>query len=615
MDLFIHTLTGTVFELRVSPFETIQSIKSKVQRLEGISMSQQHLIWRSMELEDGYCLHDYGIKSGATLTLVLAMRGGPINMRRVSLEEPSLQEMAEYMDENRDELWDKIMNDNKQVTLLVYREGDQLNFFRVYDGSPGTLSPYSDSISATSYNGHDDETTPANKEKEAENLITKDKMRYLRQQITSKSTKKLSNMQQPPRPSSKVLPSANLSKRRIQFGKQSKRDIVTPCYVTQNSDSNSNHSVQFENTPSPIKLDKVPTELKVKGVTRNSFPAINRKGETTKDSGNTEVITPNEDDVSGTLPSNLSDRSAATNSPNVKNSTTLPGLHNNSGSLLRTAVEGNSIHKPSRTKGRSLKPLGAVDKSVSNKFLQQMIKKYSPAPPAGSDKNESNGGSLPRAKKCSSGNSARTKETSGALPRAKESNGATLPRLQPSVYSTENYLDSQLDETLKHSQLPDIIRDPVEYENYKNLLNWVYPKGKEDGENVSMKNFKPSIEKENNVYSRPLSKTRRKVAEGRPSSRVRSSKHFAQGNLPHLPPVHGDHRNLPTLTGKKKQRCSICTKKLGLATTYQCRCGSKFCAKHRYPEAHTCTYDYKAEGRRLLERSNPVVTAPKLPKI
>ncbi len=35
MDLFIETLTGTAFELRVSPFDTIISIKAKIQRLEG----------------------------------------------------------------------------------------------------------------------------------------------------------------------------------------------------------------------------------------------------------------------------------------------------------------------------------------------------------------------------------------------------------------------------------------------------------------------------------------------------------------------------------------------------------------------------------------------------
>uniref|UniRef100_A0A8C1BQS8 Ubiquitin-like domain-containing protein n=1 Tax=Cyprinus carpio carpio TaxID=630221 RepID=A0A8C1BQS8_CYPCA len=82
MELFIETLTGTCFQLRVSPFEQVVSVKAKILRLEGIPVSQQHLIWNGMELEDEYCLHDYSITEGCTLKLVLAMRGGPVNTRR-----------------------------------------------------------------------------------------------------------------------------------------------------------------------------------------------------------------------------------------------------------------------------------------------------------------------------------------------------------------------------------------------------------------------------------------------------------------------------------------------------------------------------------------------------
>ena len=41
MDITIQTLTGTVFDLRVSPFESVLSIKSKLERLEGIPPCQQ----------------------------------------------------------------------------------------------------------------------------------------------------------------------------------------------------------------------------------------------------------------------------------------------------------------------------------------------------------------------------------------------------------------------------------------------------------------------------------------------------------------------------------------------------------------------------------------------
>lgn len=35
IELFIETLTGTCFELRVLPFEAVVSVKAKIQRLEG----------------------------------------------------------------------------------------------------------------------------------------------------------------------------------------------------------------------------------------------------------------------------------------------------------------------------------------------------------------------------------------------------------------------------------------------------------------------------------------------------------------------------------------------------------------------------------------------------
>ena len=63
----------------------------------------------------------------------------------VPMEDPALREMAEYMEANRDEILDKLPG-NHQVTLLVFREGDQLNFFRVVDRGDGTLTPLSESL-------------------------------------------------------------------------------------------------------------------------------------------------------------------------------------------------------------------------------------------------------------------------------------------------------------------------------------------------------------------------------------------------------------------------------------------------------------------------------------
>ncbi|XP_026302556.1 AN1-type zinc finger protein 4 isoform X3 [Piliocolobus tephrosceles] len=221
MELFIETLTGTCFELRVSPFETIISVKAKIRRLEGIPICRQHLIWNNMELENDYCLNDYNISEGCTLKLVLAMRGGPINTRRVPTEDP-VRKMAEYLDSSRAEVWEK-SSCNKQVTFLVYREGDQLNFFPAVERGDGTLTPLSDSSKKIGFHLHvlrrkgehrmsggsmyssdtdeDEETEPSSTGQQIiENSITMNKMKLL------KAKMKNMNLSKKPKKAVKIKP-------------------------------------------------------------------------------------------------------------------------------------------------------------------------------------------------------------------------------------------------------------------------------------------------------------------------------------------------------------------------------------------------------------------------
>lgn len=66
---------------------------------------------------------------------------------------------------------------------------------------------------------------------------------------------------------------------------------------------------------------------------------------------------------------------------------------------------------------------------------------------------------------------------------------------------------------------------------------------------------------------------------------------------------------------KKTMRCGHCKKRLTIVNIYNCRCGMIFCGQHRYSEAHNCKYDYKSEGKKILEQANPLVIAKKLDKI
>ena len=62
---------------------------------------------------------------------------------------------------------------------------------------------------------------------------------------------------------------------------------------------------------------------------------------------------------------------------------------------------------------------------------------------------------------------------------------------------------------------------------------------------------------------------------------------------------------------KNPGRCFVCNKKIGL-TGFKCRCEYMFCASHRYPEKHDCSFDFKTLERQRLARNNPLVQADKV---
>lgn len=65
---------------------------------------------------------------------------------------------------------------------------------------------------------------------------------------------------------------------------------------------------------------------------------------------------------------------------------------------------------------------------------------------------------------------------------------------------------------------------------------------------------------------------------------------------------------------KRKTRCLICKKKLGI-TGFECRCGGLFCSLHRFEDQHSCDFDFKTKEREKLKKDNPVVEDAKIHKI
>ncbi|XP_071953693.1 AN1-type zinc finger protein 4-like isoform X2 [Antedon mediterranea] len=522
MELFVETLTGTVFELRVSPFETVISVKAKIQRLEGIPLNQQHLIWKSVELEDDYCLHDYGISGGCTLKLVLAMRGGPINTRRIPMEDPAVREMAEYMEANKEEIWERVPG-NRQVTLLVFREGDQLNFFRVVDRGDGTLTPLSESLSGASmYNMVDDEEQEPVISQEAlkENDVTMNKMKLLRAKMENMSISRKKPKAQP-RPPSGGRPKSSFRCRHSASKKKKPHPGVKPAPMfpplTLSQPINEQVVTSSRTHGSSDSIDGASHSRAEKQTKLNSPGTSAKTLDNLKD-----VCLKRSYTNLGTLPSS---------SKHV-----LEDIRPNTSMTSNVITASNVDHKSMSAK-RDFSTLKSSDARMVTNLVNQASKE-----------GKINNILCTKARDThTSKGSGHGRVTSGTIALSRTMNSAGIGNTR----RTERIAT------------PEARKSLISAHSIRHRLN------SRDGRIVS-----------------PIHR---------------------------LPPV-----SKPALTSNKKKsskRCFLCNKKTGLASSYKCRCGRNFCATHRYAEVHSCGYDYKSEGRKLLEQSNPMVSAPKLPKI
>lgn len=94
-----------------------------------------------------------------------------------------------------------------------------------------------------------------------------------------------------------------------------------------------------------------------------------------------------------------------------------------------------------------------------------------------------------------------------------------------------------------------------------------------------------------------------------------------RGLTPQMGATSVKSEELPPLTLEKtaepaanKNRCGACQKKLKL-TDLSCRCTLRFCAQHRAPEEHACTFDFKSAGRAHLEKQLEKAVADKVQRI
>ncbi|KAL0964595.1 hypothetical protein UPYG_G00326200 [Umbra pygmaea] len=713
MELFIETLTGTCFELRVSPFEMVISVKAKIQRLEGIPVAQQHLIWNNLELEDEYCLHDYSIAEGCTLKLVLAMRGGPINTRRVSVEDP-VKEMAELMEGSREDGWEKSLPNNKQVTFLVYREGDQLNFFRVVDRGDGTLTPVSESLSAGSvYNVYTEEEEDveglALGQPTLENSITMNKMKLLKAKMEdmniNKKPKKSAQLTPlppvgpkpcyssvgPPGPRHqrllRVLPQINQSAHSASHLPPIRdQGSTTPCPASAATASSTHLSVSrrappcyssssscymlqeeelWEPSPKSVRPPPKVSRLDVgsarlmRDCVYPQLPALSSRGQAEgaaeipehrgealglslledtaglleptlpgalrgdllSDPLSLDICTQPEMGVGGLdglgslgagaehpLPSTSSLLSQAVGMSSL-NSWAMGGSDMLACRGDRTQLLGNALHHIPDSPSPSSSP--SIKRRLPQPFeFSGSVRSPIPNPPHPSSHRAStlSPPTIPTSPRGSRLHSNKVEPPGRWLDIISKSEARGITKLanqgckQPlgSLGNAELLASLSTSRALGSSSTAEGLGQSLGFGLGRlGSTAAALPANIQLLQDDLIRRMSP-LQRAGSCTSNSLG-----AAGGSASVRRLGTSTF------HLPPV-----KVPLSSKKKSSKhCFLCGKKTGLASSYECRCGNNFCATHRYAETHDCTYDYKSAGRRFLQETNPIVSAPKLPKI
>jgi hypothetical protein len=75
IQLFVKTLTGKTVSIEVKEGESIEEVKAKIAKKEGIPAEQQWIIFGGQQLQDGKTIKDYNI--GYTAPGAEAARGRP----------------------------------------------------------------------------------------------------------------------------------------------------------------------------------------------------------------------------------------------------------------------------------------------------------------------------------------------------------------------------------------------------------------------------------------------------------------------------------------------------------------------------------------------------------
>nr|XP_045083717.1 polyubiquitin-like [Aegilops tauschii subsp. strangulata] len=111
MRIFVEHLTGLTVTFRVYGDYTIFGVKEKVSDELSVCTSQQRLIFKGNQLEDGRTLDDYNVQNDSTLTLVLRLRACQVGHIYISVKTVTGKSVIEHLFTHRKTIGERIYSE------------------------------------------------------------------------------------------------------------------------------------------------------------------------------------------------------------------------------------------------------------------------------------------------------------------------------------------------------------------------------------------------------------------------------------------------------------------------------------------------------------------------
>ncbi|KAK8390755.1 hypothetical protein O3P69_010456 [Scylla paramamosain] len=598
-------------------WDTAASLKDLLYRTQGIHPSHQHLILRDRELVDDACLIDQQVVDGSTLRLVLAIRGGPINARRLPTHEDLL--LRDITDHFENARWRK-KGEKKELsvkegkrkrikseileggggqtfTFLVFHDDENMNVnvYRVMENPDGSYSPLNESFSGANGRGGAEEASVLKTQLTEEEKRTMARMADLRTEMDKLRLRNKKKKDKRKAMVSSTHTSLNSSLRSVTGRLE---ETLTPRLdLTDIAGGGAAHTT-------PRKRSAV---KRLAGVRRGSRPTTQERLEIMKSSHGRPTL-----------------RELPTANPPVP----VDFSRRKPLEAIRPQLIGGRLEAVEEMLGRgesSPEQGGRHSRAATGRQQEAWPNRDAPNPPlymlpevvsSGKHKrwdqdrlNHSHNQELLRPVRHTAGRRPKTspevlERRPGTLPDA-VGERVLLRGTDDRLRELCSILEPSRGDS-RHSQRQDsppasTALPPL---SMSHSFTGIGPPPRTHRSNSVSGALVTSGSREQRDALRGLMQSQGGGGASRPNS----------GRMPPPPAV------LPPVTPKRrknrrKPRCEKCSRRLGVSSTYECRCGGLFCAQHRYAETHACSFDYRTAGRAMLAMANPLVAPNRVPKI